>query len=275
MHRLKVVLWDVDGTLAETERDGHRVAFNRAFSECGVPWFWDVDAYGRLLDVTGGYERLLFDMASREDAPVEAQERERLARLLHQVKNRHYAELVAAKEIELRPGVRRLMQECAAEGIALAIATTTGRKNVDSLLAHELGPDWESLFAAVACAEDAPVKKPDPSVYLVALERVGNAASAAVAIEDSPNGLQAAVRAGIRTVLTPSTYFRKGPFSAAALVVDNLDSAVSLRGREYERVEVRLLDELLESEPPSWPGARDQGMEAPSPTVSPSGTSSG
>lgn len=124
---LQALIWDVDGTLAETERDGHRVAFNGAFAAAGLPWRWSVARYGELLATTGGFERLLRDMAERADAPRTAAEREALARELHRRKNAAYAALVARGEIALRPGVRRLMHEARAAGARLAIATTTGR----------------------------------------------------------------------------------------------------------------------------------------------------
>src|SRR5262249_30992666 len=80
---LRALIWDVDGTLAETERDGHRVAFNDAFAAANLPWRWSVERYGELLAISGGYERLLHDIAQRNDAPRAAAEREALARELH------------------------------------------------------------------------------------------------------------------------------------------------------------------------------------------------
>nr|MCU0889753.1 HAD hydrolase-like protein [Rubritepida sp.] len=132
---LRALIWDVDGTLAETERDGHRVAFNLAFEEHGLPWRWDAVHYGALLAVTGGRERLLHDMAARPDAPADADEREALARRLHATKTRYYTALVERGAIALRPGVHELLDECTAAGLPMAIATTTTRANVGALLA--------------------------------------------------------------------------------------------------------------------------------------------
>jgi HAD superfamily hydrolase (TIGR01509 family) len=228
---LRAVIWDVDGTLAETERDGHRVAFNRAFDEHGLAWHWDRATYGGLLAVTGGFERLLHDMRSRDDAPASIDARIDLARRLHATKNAAYARIVAGGEIALRPGVRRLIAACADAGIAQAIATTTSRANVDALLTGAFGPAWSDRFAAVVCAEDAPAKKPDPLAYRIALERLGIDGTDAVAIEDSPNGLDAANAAGIATLITRSDYFRDADFSGAAAVCDDLDRPiVSPRG---------------------------------------------
>ncbi len=212
---LRALLWDVDGTLAETERDGHRVAFNRAFAAAGLDWHWDVTRYGELLTTTGGYERILRDMATQADAPGSQTAREALARHLHQHKNVLYAEIVAAGGIALRPGVAALMSDAAAAGIALGISTTTSRSNVDALLAAAFGPQWADRFAVIACAEDAPRKKPDPQVYQVALQRLDIPADAALAIEDSPAGVRAAVAAGIPVVVTRSIYFADADLSGA------------------------------------------------------------
>ena len=123
--RLDAVLWDVDGTLAETERDGHRVAFNLAFEDLGLAWRWEPARYGELLHVTGGRERLLYDMVSRTDSPALAGEREALAQALHIRKNQRYAELVRSARLPLRDGVLSLMHECHERGVRMAIATTT------------------------------------------------------------------------------------------------------------------------------------------------------
>jgi HAD superfamily hydrolase (TIGR01509 family) len=222
---LRALIWDVDGTVAETERDGHRVAFNRAFAEAGLPWTWDVAEYAELLEVTGGRERILAYQQRRADAPAVAAEREALARRLHPRKNAFYAELVAKGGIRARPGVQRLMDECRAEGVALAIATTTSRANVDALFASLLGGAWQTHFAAVVCAEDAPSKKPDPLAYRLALQRLGVLPHEAFALEDSPNGLKAALAAGIACGVTRSAYFASARFEAAAWVRDDLDAA--------------------------------------------------
>ena len=221
---LRALIWDVDGTVAETERDGHRIAFNRAFAEAGLPWHWDVAVYGPLLEVTGGRERILAYMAGRDDAPRQASDREALARRLHPRKNTFYAEQVARGEIGARPGVHRLMQQCRDEGVVLAVATTTSRANVDALFASLLGVHWEQAFGAVVCAEDAPQKKPHPQAYQVALQRLGVAADEAFALEDSPNGLAAARAAGIRCGVTRSAYFAQARFDGAAWVRDDLNA---------------------------------------------------
>jgi len=202
----KALLWDVDGTIAETERDGHRVAFNLAFEACGLPWRWDEAHYGKLLRITGGRERILHDMRDRSDAPL-AVERDRLAATLHAKKNAYYAELIANTKIPLRPGVAELMEECLRRGVRLGIATTTSRSNVDALLRVHFGADWRKRFAVVVCGEDVARKKPDPEVYRLALDALGIGALETVAIEDSPGGVAAARASDVPVIVTRSAYF--------------------------------------------------------------------
>lgn len=215
---LKAILWDVDGTLAETERDGHLVAMNAAFEELDVPWHWSEQRYGELLRVAGGFERLLFDMESQPLAPVTLEERSALARCIHTLKNRRYAEHVASGALPLRPGVRELFDECSASGVRMAIVTTSSQGNVAALLGAHLGPQWRERFAAVVCAEDAPVKKPDPQAYRLVLQRLQLPAAATVAIEDSPAGLQAASALQIPVVIVRSRYFADDPVPGALAV---------------------------------------------------------
>jgi HAD superfamily hydrolase (TIGR01509 family) len=220
---LRALIWDVDGTVAETERDGHRVAFNLAFEALGLPWRWDVPAYGTLLEITGGRERLLHDMQSRADAPRTAVERDALARELHRKKNGFYAELVTEGRIAARPGVVRLVAECGSTGVLLAVATTTSTSNVEALFGSLFGARWRTLFATVVCAEDAPSKKPDPQAYQLVLQRLSLPPESAFALEDSPNGLLAARAAGIACGITRSIYFEAAEFPGAAWVRNDLD----------------------------------------------------
>ena len=219
----RALLWDVDGTLAETERDGHLVAFNAAFEAAGLPWRWDDARYGSLLAITGGRERLLHDLARRDDGPDDPRERERLARQLHQHKNALYAEIVASGAIALRPGVAELMAQCRDAGVAMAITTTTTRASVEALLRRHLGADWSAGFVTLVCAEDVERKKPDPAVFRIALERLGIAGRAAVAIEDSANGVLAAVAAACPVIVTRSQYFADQVISGALAIGPGLD----------------------------------------------------
>jgi len=215
---IQALLWDVDGTLAETERDGHRVAFNRAFDDLGLRWCWDEARYGELLRVTGGRERLLADMATRGDAPVGAAAREALARDIHACKNRHYAALVLDPGIALREGVQALLDEARARGLRQAIVTTTSRDNVESLMRSTLGRRWQDGFEVVVCGEDVRDKKPAPEAHERALAALRLSPLECLAIEDSPGGAAAARAAEVPVVVTRSHYFADAAVDGAIAI---------------------------------------------------------
>lgn len=207
MPTLEALLWDVDGTLAETEADGHRVAFNAAFHGAGLPWHWDSDRYGQLLHVTGGRERLLADMRTRPDAPATEAARQTLARTLHAAKNAVYADIVASGQLQAREGVVALIEAAHHSGVRQAIVTTTSRANVQALLPTLLGTGWAERFAVMVCGEDVARKKPAPDAYQLALARLRLPPERALAIEDAPPGVAAARAAGVAVVCRPSAYF--------------------------------------------------------------------
>jgi HAD superfamily hydrolase (TIGR01509 family) len=215
---LQAILWDVDGTLAETEAEGHRVAFNLAFESLGLPWHWDERRYGELLRIAGGRERILHDMASHTDAPVLAGERLQLARELHARKNALYAQWLCSHEIALRDGVAALIEEGLQQGVRQAIVTTTSRVNVDALLRLHFGVRWGESFVAVVSGEDVRAKKPDPEGYQRCLHQLGLGPLQAVAIEDSPGGVVAACAAGVPVVVTRSHYFADAPIDSAVAI---------------------------------------------------------
>ncbi len=226
---LQALLWDVDGTLAETERDGHRLAFNRAFADAGVPLHWDAARYGELLAISGGRERITAALeAAAGTAPDSA-----LVADLQARKQRHYVSLVAAGELRLRPGVAPLITEAAAAGLAQVIVTTSGRAAVTTLVDHLLG-GLAGCFRFWVCGDDVARKKPDPEAYQLALDQLGLPAAAALALEDSGNGLAAADRAGLACLVTRSHYGAAEPprrFRAARAVVSQLGTgATVLRG---------------------------------------------
>jgi HAD superfamily hydrolase (TIGR01509 family) len=204
---IKAILWDVDGTLAETERDGHLKAFNQAFEMLGLDWRWSDECYAKLLAVAGGRERLLHDMQSHGRRPGDPAEREALAEGVHQLKNQLYANIAAGGGLPLREGVRALLEDCRKAALPMGIVTTSGRSNVAALLGAQLGPDWESRFAVVVCAQEAPKKKPHPQAYRLALEALQLLPQEAVALEDAPAGVAAAQAAGVPVILTRSHYF--------------------------------------------------------------------
>lgn len=229
---LKALIFDVDGTLADTERDGHRPAFNRAFADAGLDWHWDPPLYGELLRVTGGKERMRHYVAQyRPDYRPPADFPALIARL-HAAKTAHYTAMLAEGGIPLRPGVRRLLHEARAQGVVLAIATTTTPANVYALLEHTLGPRATHWFAVIGAGEVVAEKKPAPDIYRYVLERLEISAADCVALEDSENGLRSALAAGVKTVITVTDYTRDHDFSGACLVLDHLgDPGVPCRPR--------------------------------------------
>ena len=170
MSELHGLLFDVDGTLADTERDGHRIAFNRAFAAAGLNWEWDDALYGELLRVTGGKERIRHYLDSYLPDFKRPQAYDAFVGGLHQAKNVIYGELLATGGIPLRPGVRRLLNEARAVGLRLAVATTTSPENVSALLTHALAADGESWFEVIAAGDIVPAKKPAPDIYTWALQ---------------------------------------------------------------------------------------------------------
>ncbi len=219
---LEAVIFDVDGTLADTERDGHRLAFNAAFREAGLDWEWDVKLYGELLAVTGGKERLrAFIERHRPAWRVHPDLEVRIADL-HRAKTRHYVALMEHGGIPPRPGVVRLIRELRAAGIRLAIATTTSPENIEALRRTTLAALPPETFEVIGAGDVVPAKKPAPDIYHWVLERLGLPAAAAIAIEDSRNGVLAARGAGLPVVVTRSAYTAGEDLSGAVAVVSDL-----------------------------------------------------
>ncbi|PXV65629.1 HAD superfamily hydrolase (TIGR01509 family) [Sinimarinibacterium flocculans] len=216
---LRALIFDVDGTLAETE-EAHRSAFNAAFVQAGLDWFWSVSLYTELLRVTGGKERIR--EYARRCVPewLQLPDVDARIRALHARKTALYAAAVRAGAVQLRPGVRRLIDECHARRVRMAIATTTSEANVRELLDGCLGAD---PFDCIVAGDAVAAKKPAPDVYVAVLKRLDLSASACLAIEDSAAGLAAARGAGIATLVTPSAYTRDHDFNGALAVVPSLE----------------------------------------------------
>jgi HAD superfamily hydrolase (TIGR01509 family) len=216
---IKAIIFDVDGTLAETE-EMHRRAFNETFKEFGLDWYWDRTLYGELFQVTGGKERIghyatNWRLQDKSLCPSHVTD-------LYLAKTARYTALVSAESIDLRPGAERLIREACALGVRLAIATSTSMPNVISLLTTTLGAAGLDLFDVITVGEMVNRKKPAPEVYQLTLKRLSLPASACIAIEDSSNGVMAARRCGIPVLATLSTYTRIEDLRYAFAVLSNL-----------------------------------------------------
>lgn len=250
MNKLQAVVFDVDGTLADTE-EVHRLAFNHVFGEYGLDWNWTPALYRDLLTISGGRERItrygaglrsrFRDEAAFEDFVVS----------MHRAKTRKYAAMLTEGEVRLRPGIRRLIDEIREAGVQLAIATSSALSNAETLLDNNLPPGWRAWFSAIETCDSVTEKKPSPAVYNAVVARLGLGTDTLVALEDTPNGLRAATAAGIATVVTTHPFTRDEPFEGAELVVDSAgepDAPFTVErgdagGRRY--LDCGLLDEIL------------------------------
>lgn len=231
--KLEALIFDVDGTLADTEL-AHLAAFNQAFAQEGIGWQWDVPLYTQLLEVSGGKERMLHywkqvrpdvtDLGNRVQATI--------ARL-HELKTAAYEQAVRDGAVQLRPGVLKLIEAAHAEGLRLAIATTTSAVNIVALLRRAIGPDWQRFFTVVEDASTAPRKKPDPMVYQQTLARLAVPAAACLAFEDSANGLMAARTAKLATIVTPNDFTAHHDFTGALRVLPDLAGVSVAQLREW------------------------------------------
>ncbi len=220
MLNLQALIFDVDGTLAETE-EAHRAAFNRVFEAHGLGWNWSMQHYRTLLKTTGGKERMRAYQATLPKDKRHLSDDDIAA--LHKEKTTIYGEILAAGELELRPGVDVLMQTARAAGLKIAVATTTNLPNVEALAQCCWGRAADELFDVIAAGDQVSAKKPAPDVFMLALRRLGLPAAACVAFEDSLNGVHSARDANLRVVVAPSIYTNDQDFSVAQLVVPSLE----------------------------------------------------
>ncbi len=250
MGQLKALLFDVDGTLADTEREGHRVAFNAAFEDAGLDWHWDEGLYGQLLKVTGGKQRMhhYLDKFHEGSQPEAADE---LIIELHAAKNIHYQALLREGKIPLRNGVLRLIEEARKAGVIVAIATTTTPSNVTSLVESTLGAGAMDWFGVIAAGDMVPNLKPAPDVFLYAMDKLGLGVEDCVALEDSANGVKSAKAAGLKTIVTVNGYTRDDDLRGANLIVDQFGEEDSpfnvIRGdvSGHAVVNLALLEKIL------------------------------
>jgi len=217
---MKAILFDCDGVLVDTERDGHRVAFNQAFSAKSLNVVWDVSLYGELLQIAGGKERMQHYF-EQHGWPAGVTDQAALIQELHHLKTDLFMRIVKSGQLPLRSGVKRLVDEAIAAGIQLAVCSTSNERAVTAIVETLLGSQRRAHFAIFA-GDIVPRKKPAPDIYNLARERLALKAEECLVIEDSRNGLLAAKAAGMACLVTKSSYTRQEDFREADLVVDEL-----------------------------------------------------
>lgn len=221
---LEALIFDVDGTLADTEKDGHRVAFNMAFKQAKLDWDWNDELYGKLLAVTGGKERIKYYLEKFNTQFYKPDDFTRFIANLHASKTQYYMKLMEQRRVPLRAGVSDLIKQARKEGLRLAIATTTTPANVTALLHSTLGKGSEDWFEVIAAGDIVPAKKPAADIFIYALEQLKLSASQCLAFEDSENGLKSAKGAGLTTVITINGYTQEQDFTNADLILDQFGS---------------------------------------------------
>ncbi len=226
---MKAIIFDCDGVLADTERDGHRVAFNKAFAQKGYAIEWSVELYGKLLEISGGKERMVhyFDSYGWPSNVVDlatpyGADKDALIKELHKLKTDLFIQIIESGELPLRPGIARLIDEAIAADVTLAICSTSHERAVNLVAEKLLGSERKTRFSAILAGDVVSKKKPDPEIYNLASERLSLEPSKCVVIEDSRNGLLAAKAAGMYCVITTNGYTKEEDFTGADLIVSEL-----------------------------------------------------
>ncbi|KAH0686915.1 hypothetical protein KY284_017468 [Solanum tuberosum] len=218
----KALLFDCDGVLVDTEKDGHRISFNDTFAEKELGVTWDVDWYGELLKIGGGKERMTayFNKVGwPENAPKTEEERKEFIAGLHKRKTELFMVLIEKKLLPLRPGVEKLIDQALGNGVKVAVCSTSNEKAVSAIVSCLLGPERAEQIQIFA-GDVVPRKKPDPAIYLLAADTLGVDPSSCVVVEDSGIGLAAAKAAGMTCIVTKSGYTADENFSNADAVFD-------------------------------------------------------
>jgi len=223
---MDALIFDCDGVLVDTERDGHRVAFNAAFEEAGLALTWSVERYGELLTTGGGKERMVRHF-NEMGWPSGIDDRDALIALLHNKKTELFTNLIEAGALPLRPGVMRLVDEALAAGLPIAVCSTSNEKSVRAIVEKLLGPT-RSPKITIFAGDIVKAKKPDPAIYNLAADTLSLDPKKCVVIEDSHIGLTAAKSAGMKCIVTKSPYTQEEDFSIADRVVSHLDEGVDL-----------------------------------------------
>ena len=236
---LKAIIFDCDGVLVNTEKDGHRVAFNKAFKEKGLPYEWSIEKYHELLQVAGGKERMRH-FFNEVGWPESVEDRDAFIKELHRLKTDLFMNIIASGELSLRPGVARLVDEAISEGITLAVCSTSNERAVNLIVDTLLGPERRKHFAAILAGDVVSHKKPDPEIYNLALKKLNLSPKECVVVEDSRVGLLAAKAAGIPCLVTTNYYTEKEDTSEADIVVPELGE------RGSETITIKTLKDLLE-----------------------------
>lgn len=218
---LVALLWDMDGTFAESE-EVHRIAFNTAFKEFGVPWHWDRAIYSEMLTIDGGKERLRHYISRTHPEMMSRPDLYSFIEALHATKNHVYADMIAKHSIEVRPGVIRLIREAREKGLRLAIAAAAALENLHALFDEILGKDALSWFEAIGDGSKVPAKKPAPDIYHWVLQEMGLPPMACISIEDTPKGSRASLAAGVTSIVAVSTFTANEEFAGATAVLSDL-----------------------------------------------------
>lgn len=219
MSKLKAIFFDMDGVIIDTERDGHRVAFNQTFKEFGYPFQWGVEHYGELIKISGGKERMRHDFVSRKMDGFGPGQSDKLIQELHKRKTDIFISLIESGKLPLRPGIHRFMKEAMNEGLIIGVCTTANERAATAI-AKGLLADID--FAFVFAGDVVRKKKPDPEIYLLALEKAGLPAGNCLVVEDSQNGVLAAKKAGLSVMVTTNQYTENEDLSQADIIVSCL-----------------------------------------------------
>ncbi|MDR1900425.1 MAG: HAD-IA family hydrolase [Treponema sp.] len=220
--KLQALLFDCDGVLAETERDGHRVAYNHAMRELGIKAEWTVEEYAELVLVSGGKERLKYYFGKEPGRFPPEQYNQELVQEIYLKKTAIFKTMVNKGDLPSRSGIARIVREARKENILLFVCSTSHRESVEALLYHNYGDECYSWFTELLCGDIVDRKKPAPDIYVLAQKKYGLLGEKCFIIEDSRNGLLAAKGAGMHCLITPSYYTFGEDFSGADLVASCL-----------------------------------------------------